>query len=83
MEWEPTWFRAMETDVMMCYKDKSYCVWAMRGICKNTTCERAFTQKDHEEATAWWATFGSPGGEHNYPVMIADLQTPDCGARMV
>lgn len=61
---------------MMCYKDKSYCVWAMRGICKNTSCERAFTQQDHAEAIAWW-------GSDQYPVMLADLQTKDCGAKIV
>lgn len=64
---------------MICYKDRSYCYWSAAGICKNTVCDKAFTQHDHVDAMKWWIAMGNanPG---NYPVMLADLQTKDCGS---
>lgn len=59
---------------MMCYKDQSWCFWSR--MCGNDSCPRKFTQQHHEDAIKWW-------GDANYPLMLADLKTDDCGAKLI
>ena len=58
---------------MICYRDMSFCCWSQ--VCQNKACPRNLNKEEIEKATKWW-------GGSNFPVMLADLQTKDCGAKI-
>ncbi len=58
---------------MLCYQDRSWCVWS--NVCQNKTCERNLNAQEIVNATEWW-------GNGQFPVMYADLQTKECGAKI-
>ena len=57
---------------MICFRDRSWCVQSLNGVCKNTTCLRFFTKEDREHAIEWW-------GDEEFPLAIADFKTDSCG----
>ena len=59
----------------MGFKDKSWCHWGVNGLCKNTTCVNTLTPALREEAIKWW-------GNNQFPIVVADLQTEDCGVKL-
>ena len=57
---------------MMCYKDQTWCIQFLTGICKNKECSLALTEQEQDKAIKWW-------GNENFPVMLGDRKTEDCG----
>ena len=54
---------------MLCFKDTTFC--SSSEQCGNTDCGRKFTDKDREDAKAWW-------GSYDFPVAWSDFRN-DCG----
>lgn len=54
---------------MMCFKDMTFC--ANSDECGNTDCPRKFTDKDRQDAIAWW-------GSDEVPIAWSDFKD-DCG----
>lgn len=55
---------------MICYKDMTFCN-RFGNDCKNSNCNRAFTEEEAQSAKDWW---GGP----DYPISLSDLKTDRC-----
>ena len=54
---------------MICFRDMTFC--ASSEQCGNTDCQRKFTDKDKQDAKAWW-------GSDDFPVAWSSFKD-SCG----
>ena len=61
---------------MISYKGKSFC---SERHCKNTSCDRNYTQEIDAAAQRWWNKGLPPGKHTGAPISVMNLRTETCG----